>query len=55
MIVRIIQGGVLGGWEKGIAYPGKGVKRPEGFSRSDIEFNEANASALKSAIMGAVK
>lgn len=52
-IVRILQSGVLGGWEKSIAYPGKGVKRPEGFTRTDIEFNDANAEALKKAVMGA--
>lgn len=51
-IVREIQGAPLGGWEKDIAYPGKGVKRPKEFTRTDIPFNDDNAEKLRKALMG---
>jgi len=58
-IVRELQGGILGAWEKSLAYPGKGVKRPEKneagekWSRFDIAYNEENAEALRKALLGA--
>lgn len=51
-MVRCIQGAPLGGWEKSIAYPGKDAKRPVGFTRTDIPFNEENAAKLAQVLKG---
>lgn len=52
-VSELQSGGAISGWEKSVAYPGKDAKRPKGFERSSIEFNEANAEALRKAIMSA--
>lgn len=51
-VSELQSGGAISGWEKAIAYPGKDAKRPKGFERNSIPFNEENANKLKQAIMG---
>lgn len=48
-VLRVLQGAPSGAAEKELAYPGKGVQRPKGFSRSDIPFNDAFITAFTNA------
>lgn len=52
-VLRVLQGAPSGAAEKELAYPGKGVQRPKGFSRSDIEFNDKFITAFTNAYEGA--
>lgn len=45
--LRVLQGAPSGAWEKSMAYPGDGVKRPEKFKRTDIPFSDEAALALE--------